>query len=494
MAMISVYVDQLEERLASFAMARRDITLREEKCDVLVNTTIAVEAELADLMSENEVIKAVRDSLQSEKGALLNEKEKLVFGGKTLRGELDRLNEDFLRLESEAAATKQQLEEAHESFAAQEKLLDEVKAHDEEATVKLAEQENMIQKSVDVTMALQKELQNLYREKQNAEETIATLELKVEEAREEKDNSEETMVWLEQQVEIAKVEVEASEEQSHFDCNNEESHRADDIDQNGSDQPILGEYADVNDFDYQNDVEDSLQADADVEDVLAPNEISPPPPPPPEESIREDHADVNNFDHQNDGEDLVQADADVEDVLAPNDMNSPPENLDELASIDGFYEQDANSFNPGDADEDNHQNLDHRELDSEDDIASEDSCSDLDIPTFEDEGLDGDNDTQSTFSIKDGELDYGFDDEEVPLGENKETKVADLESEEAPSFPYQETNEEEAEPSFPIADNAKDNEEKRERVQFRGFRKQVSKLTGVHGFFTDSSNQNRQKR
>ena len=32
MNMISIYVDQLEERLASFAMARRDIEAREERC------------------------------------------------------------------------------------------------------------------------------------------------------------------------------------------------------------------------------------------------------------------------------------------------------------------------------------------------------------------------------------------------------------------------------------------------------------------------------
>jgi len=470
MAMISVYVDQLEERLASFAMARRDITLREEQCDVLVNKTIAAEAEVANLKSENEEIKAGRDSLQSEKEELLKEKDNLVFGGKTLREELDLLNDNFLRLESEAIVTKQQLKEAHEYVAAQEKLLDEVKAHDEEGTLKLAQQEEMIQKSVDVTMALQKELQDLFREKHNAEETIAMLELKVEEAREEKYNSEETIALLEQQVEIANAEIEAaseaakqatvevSEEQSYLDGNNQESHMLDGMDQSGSDQPIPGDHADVNDFDYQNDGEELLQADADVEDALALNKMIPPPPP-------------------------------------------LEENIDELASIDGFYEQDSNSFNPGDADEDNHENLDHREPDSEDDIASEDSVSDLDIPSFEgeEEVLDGDNDTQSTFSIKDEELDYGFDDEEVPLGENKETKVADLENEEAPSFQYQETNEEEVEPSFPIANNANANQEKHafvttRPVPFRGFRKHVSKLTGIHGFFTRPNNQNRQKR
>ena len=190
MSMISRYVDQLEERLASFAIARRDIANREEALDSLEEKAAAMEEEIVTLKQEAEDVKNERDEmknlvdllveertlLQEEKIKLRGEKEKLVFEGRTLREELDMLNDNFLQLDSRAQATQETLEATQASLLAREAELENMKTLDEESTAKLAEQEELIQKSVTVTMALQEEIQKLMREKETAAGKILSLQ------------------------------------------------------------------------------------------------------------------------------------------------------------------------------------------------------------------------------------------------------------------------------------------------------------------------------
>lgn len=184
MAMISVYVDQLEERLASFAVARRDIAVREKECDKLVNRSLTLEEELSRIKVEAETLKTEqtemrnlvdlliqeRTELQNEKVTLNDEKEKLLYEGKALREELDILNDNFLRLEKDAEDTQQKLEDAREIISSQEKSLEDMEKK------MLSQQEEIIEQSANTTAILQQEIQRLEEENRNAINMIGNLE------------------------------------------------------------------------------------------------------------------------------------------------------------------------------------------------------------------------------------------------------------------------------------------------------------------------------
>jgi Chromosome segregation ATPases len=199
MTMISVYVDQLEERLATFAVARRDIAVREKECDKLVNRSLALEEEVATMKTEAETMKTEqiemknlvdlliqeRTELQNEKMKLTDEKEKLVYEGKALREELDILNDNFLRIEKEAEDTLQKLEDSREIISSQERALDAMEQK------MISQQQEMTEKYGNETAILQQEIQRLEEENQNAinmirnlEDMLKDLEGDLEEARE----------------------------------------------------------------------------------------------------------------------------------------------------------------------------------------------------------------------------------------------------------------------------------------------------------------------
>ena len=64
--MIGVYVDNLEERLASFAIsiAKRDISKREEACQSFEEKASAAEVELEKMREEYNSIKEERDEMK----------------------------------------------------------------------------------------------------------------------------------------------------------------------------------------------------------------------------------------------------------------------------------------------------------------------------------------------------------------------------------------------------------------------------------------------
>ena len=70
MSTIAHYVDQLEERLASFAIAKKEIGVREEKCKELEEMDekqkekiVALQTQVADLATEKDEMKSLIDLL-----------------------------------------------------------------------------------------------------------------------------------------------------------------------------------------------------------------------------------------------------------------------------------------------------------------------------------------------------------------------------------------------------------------------------------------------
>lgn len=193
MTMISTYVDQLEERLASFSIAKKHIADREVECDAIETKAkkneerlSKIEKELATVSEERDELKNLvnlmveeRTVLQSEKDKLSHEKESLVFEGKALREELDLLNDNFLRLEAEAVTVKDQLDELRNVVKRKDEQLADMEKESNATASKLSEQDHMIDKSITLTMNMQEEIKRLHEEKDRAEEVIFNLEQKL---------------------------------------------------------------------------------------------------------------------------------------------------------------------------------------------------------------------------------------------------------------------------------------------------------------------------
>lgn len=193
MTMISTYVDQLEERLASFSIAKKHIADREVECDAIETKAkeneeklSKIEKELATVSEERDELKNLvnlmveeRTVLQSEKHKLSHEKESLVFEGKALREELDLLNDNFLRLEAEAVTVKDQLDELRDLLKRKDEQLADMEKESNATASKLSEQDQMIDKSITLTMNMQEEIKRLHEEKDRAEEVIFNLEQKL---------------------------------------------------------------------------------------------------------------------------------------------------------------------------------------------------------------------------------------------------------------------------------------------------------------------------
>lgn len=193
MTMISSYVDQLEERLASFSIAKKQIADRELECDAIETKARENEEKLSkkekEFMSVSEerdelknlvnLMVEERTALQTEKDQLSSEKESLVFEGKALREELDLINDSFLRLEAEAVAVKEQLDTMRNEIKLKDEQLADMQEKSIATASKLSEQDSMIDKSITLTMSMQEEIKRLHEEKERAEEVIFNLEQKL---------------------------------------------------------------------------------------------------------------------------------------------------------------------------------------------------------------------------------------------------------------------------------------------------------------------------
>lgn len=125
LTVIGTYVDKLEERLATFAITRRDIDVREQKCKEIEERAIqaelerdAMKAKAEEFAVEHEDLKKLLDelvqertTLRSEKEALIAERDKLASGEKSLREALTSLEQDVVELDNVAQQWKSKVVE-----------------------------------------------------------------------------------------------------------------------------------------------------------------------------------------------------------------------------------------------------------------------------------------------------------------------------------------------------------------------------------------------
>ncbi len=199
MSMISVYVDQLEERLASFAVARRDINLREDVCKNIEEEQEKISEQCEKLgMEKKELTKArdelkalvdlmaqERSKLQDEKDQLVKERDASALQAESLRDELRILNENFVSLDMQNKQTISSLEQASAEIAGKDADLDKLQEMHDASNSKLQEQIESLQKSTLFSMSLQEEIGSLKHEKEDMSAKIAELETTVNQIREE---------------------------------------------------------------------------------------------------------------------------------------------------------------------------------------------------------------------------------------------------------------------------------------------------------------------
>ncbi|KAL7578128.1 hypothetical protein ACA910_012575 [Epithemia clementina (nom. ined.)] len=113
--MIGEYVDKLEERLADFALARRDIEKREERCREMERNRAQVEQECASLReqvqryeTEHEELKSLLQELVQERTKLQHELSQSVTDQQEAGHELERLRDSLNALEQETTQLRQQ--------------------------------------------------------------------------------------------------------------------------------------------------------------------------------------------------------------------------------------------------------------------------------------------------------------------------------------------------------------------------------------------------
>ena len=153
LTVIGTYVDKLEERLATFAITRRDIDIREQQCKEIEERAIEAERErdamkkkADEFMVEREELRTLLDELVQERTALRKEKEaliaergKLLEGENNLREAVNALEQDVVELDSVAQEWKSKViqlelelgEEATKARSAQEEcqeLLNEIES------------------------------------------------------------------------------------------------------------------------------------------------------------------------------------------------------------------------------------------------------------------------------------------------------------------------------------------------------------------------------
>ena len=146
MTVIGTYVDKLEERLASFAVARRDIETREKKCEETEQKMVDVKKERDDLkakvgeyVAEQEELKKsledlvkTRTELQKEKDELTESRNALLFEGRELRETIAALEDDVIGLEKIISQWKKKVADLEVDIESQADELETAAAREKE--------------------------------------------------------------------------------------------------------------------------------------------------------------------------------------------------------------------------------------------------------------------------------------------------------------------------------------------------------------------------
>lgn len=139
LTMIGTYVDKLEERLASFAIARRDIEIREQMCNSIKQQSVEVQNECeilrkqaAEYAAEHDELKKLleelvteRSAIQSDKAQLQIERDNLIIQSDMLRSTIVSLEDDVGGLHDVIDEWKYKASELESTVSEQRQYLDE---------------------------------------------------------------------------------------------------------------------------------------------------------------------------------------------------------------------------------------------------------------------------------------------------------------------------------------------------------------------------------
>jgi len=156
MTVIGTYVDRLEERLANFAITKREIEIREKKCAEIETCIVKVEGEnegqkvkITEFQAEHNEIKGLlkeltdeRTQLHSDKLDMTKEKDGLISEGSTLRDTISSLEVDVDSLNIVVSEWKLQVAERESRIDKQISQLEASKDREKELEV-ILEQKNV---------------------------------------------------------------------------------------------------------------------------------------------------------------------------------------------------------------------------------------------------------------------------------------------------------------------------------------------------------------
>lgn len=181
MSTIAHYVDQLEERLVSFAIARKEIGVREEKCKGLEEKDeqqreemAALQTQVNDLTRERDEMKPLIDLLVEERGVLQQDKAKLEKKIRKFIEESNLLKRRFAEKEEEVAKVDRDINESNQKLNEAEQTIEELEGAVASVSNQLAEveriaDENRVEAAEKITRADEISLQ----QQQKIEELFA---------------------------------------------------------------------------------------------------------------------------------------------------------------------------------------------------------------------------------------------------------------------------------------------------------------------------------
>ena len=302
MSMISVYVDQLEERLATFAVARRDINVREGVCIEIEEREKQMSKDFSTLEKQIKNVTKSRDELQvlvdsmtdqcaqleKEKKTLSSCKASLLQKEKALHEELHMLQDQYQTLEERARETQLTLDKTQQEVLEREENLEISKQLNHQSDQEIERQKQLLEETSSQIVSLQEEITTLETENSRIVTLVLTLEEKIESENADAEDKFMRQVVLEAE-RIAEERFESfliaerriAEEKTLDDAlssQDEESNNVDDqpVEDNGQDMQEIG--VDESQQTSQTNIHDEIE---EYESFVDSQDFMPPPPPPP---------------------------------------------------------------------------------------------------------------------------------------------------------------------------------------------------------------------
>lgn len=144
LTVIGTYVDKLEERLADFTVARREIEGRElalrkadEKAKEAETQREAMQIRVNDLMKEHDELKALLSELAQERAELQKANSKFGAERSALQNDVQRLRQSYAKLDNEAKSLRGKEGDDQSILKTTQKQLDDLLAANEQISTRL---------------------------------------------------------------------------------------------------------------------------------------------------------------------------------------------------------------------------------------------------------------------------------------------------------------------------------------------------------------------